>query len=710
MAENIGALTVIVGADITGLTSALGQADKHLDTVAGRMRGTVNTAGKLALAASAAGAAVATALVARSMDAIDTQAKLARQLRATNAGLATLMRAGDLAGVGQEKMTIAVRQLDTAIGEAIQGTQEYKEAFDRLGLSAEAVSRLDVDQRIAAINRALKENVPAAERAAVAGALFGRRLGLAMTEIDPETLGLARDEVVRLGLAVSEVDSTTIERANDQLSVLGKIAEGAGNRLAVAVAPIIDDITNRIRSMALETEGFKTTIDRAMQAAVNGAANVADVVQGLRVVLKGVELGFQLFGDSVLAIVGAIVKGWMEIANLIPGIDIKFEDSFLGILLDQSAARIKETKAELVALANQPMPGEGLKQWFDEVKARSNQVSEEVVRTRKAAAGMGEGGIRLDPEAQKRLEAFRESLRTEEESERASHAARLAELNGFLQKRQVSQQEFDELLEKEVARHRDALAQIDYDAAAEERALHEERMGRFQSLRDELADEEKLETERFEDKMRQLQEFRELEFSTEEEHKELMASLEEDHWQRSREIRERAITTIEQFQRASFRRQAQHLAGMITDMTANVTSGSRAMFNINKIAGIAQIALKTPEAIANAYTWGAAFGGPPAGAAMATLAGVAMLAQMNQIRAQQFGGGGGAAPSLAGATPATPVTPVASGSGSSQAGPTTIVQLPGTEFTSTRAVRDLFEKFIETQRDGGRLILARGRA
>src|SRR5690606_27953288 len=123
-------------------------------------------------------------------------------------------------------------------------------------------------------------------------------------------------------------------------------------------------------------------------------------------------------------------------------------------------------------------------------------------------------------------------------------------------------------------------------------------------------------------------------------------------------LRERNLTDLERFTNQSYAKQAKTVSGHLADITANVARESKAMFEINKVAGIANAIVSAYEGISKtlaAYPY-------PLSVAMASLQAGAAFAQVNAIRSASFGkGGGGAAPSLAGGTPATPVTPVQGG-------------------------------------------------
>ena len=144
---------------------------------------------------------------------------------------------------------------------------------------------------------------------------------------------------------------------------------------------------------------------------------------------------------------------------------------------------------------------------------------------------------------------------------------------------------------------------------------------------------------------------------TEEAHKEILLKLENDFENKRTAMTIKGYSQREKYAAMSGKRQTKFALDQMVQMTQGITQHSRTAFKINKMASMANAALKIPEAASNAYTWGAAFGGPALGAAMAALAVGAQVAQLNAIKSQQFGGGGGSAPSLAasGGTPGNPV-------------------------------------------------------
>lgn len=186
----------------------------------------------------------------------------------------------------------------------------------------------------------------------------------------------------------------------------------------------------------------------------------------------------------------------------------------------------------------------------------------------------------------------------------------------------------------------------------------------------------------------------------------IIEQMEADHQDRVAKIRLEALNHGRDVLASGYRAQTVTVLDEIVRMTAGVAQHSRVLFEINKVATIATIALKTPEAIASAYAFGAKFGGPPLGAAMGILAGIAMAAQMKAAAATQYAGGGaGTAPSVAGTTPAPAVSPVAATDQSSARTSITIKLVGEDQSFSTAQVRGLLEKLADLTEGGARVFV-----
>tara|TARA_R110000824_G_scaffold118960_4_gene271672 strand:- start:5681 stop:8116 length:2436 start_codon:yes stop_codon:yes gene_type:complete len=246
-----------VRAELEGVGEAgsrgFGQLSREMEAANTRLAAFSRRVRLAAAAAVAAAAAAGVAMVRSGLQTVDAQAKLAQSLGTTVASIQTLERAGELAGVSMSGIEQATKDLTRRLSQAAAGTGPAADALDRLGLSANELIALPLDQRVGAINAAIESFVPAAERAAVAGQLFGEEGSIAMSRIDTATLRQATEDVLAFGVVVSEQDADQIERTNDAISRLGLIWRGLSNQLAVAAAPALEAVADAMAAVASRT-------------------------------------------------------------------------------------------------------------------------------------------------------------------------------------------------------------------------------------------------------------------------------------------------------------------------------------------------------------------------------------------------------------------------------------------------------------------------
>jgi hypothetical protein len=267
--------------------------------------------------AAAIGVAFSGAAIRSQMDYIDAQAKMAQSLGTTSASLQVLERAGELAGVSLGSVEQSAKDLQRRLSQAAGGGGPVADALNKIQLSAKDLMALPLDKRVAAINGAIEQFVPAAQRAAIAGQLFGEEGSLLMTRLDPATITQAASEIDRLGYAISEVDADKIEQANDAISALGLIGDGLVSQITVAVAPALNAMAQGLAAVMAQGGPVREAISfigdnlgrLATYAIAAGAAFATQFAVGLGIALA-----------STVSLTGAL--GVLRVALLRSGIGI----------------------------------------------------------------------------------------------------------------------------------------------------------------------------------------------------------------------------------------------------------------------------------------------------------------------------------------------------------------------------------------------------
>lgn len=175
--------------------------------------------------------------------------------------------------------------------------------------------------------------------------------------------------------------------------------------------------------------------------------------------------------------------------------------------------------------------------------------------------------------------------------------------------------------------------------------LREKLAGRMQALREQLASEEQQLAISFAKRWAIIQEAENSKVGTESEWRELRLQAQEEYQRRLTEIEKAGWSEREKFAAMSLKRQAATVFGEMAGITAGVAQHNKALFEINKTAGIANAVIGAHEGASRTlakYPW-------PLGPALAALHYAAGAARVQAIRSTSFqGGGGGTTPSAAG--------------------------------------------------------------
>lgn len=310
MALEIGALRALLSLDTAAFESGAKRATASMNRVQARLQQMgkrFDKIGKdLTKRVSLPIAAAAGLMVKSSLSTIDSQAKMAQSLGTTTESMQVLGRAADLAGVSTGELDQVSMQLTKRLSQAAAGSGPAVKALEELGLSAEALSKLPLDERIRTINLAIEETVPAAERAAMASKLFGDRAGLVASRLDAATIGKAADEIRRFGVGVSDVDADKIEAANDAISGLGLVSRGLANQLTVALAPTLQAIAEKIADVG----AWFAQLSPQVKTFIGIAAAVATALGPALIALGFMATGLAaISAPIVLAVAGIAALG-----------------------------------------------------------------------------------------------------------------------------------------------------------------------------------------------------------------------------------------------------------------------------------------------------------------------------------------------------------------------------------------------------------------
>jgi hypothetical protein len=663
MALNVGGLIIRIGTDVTGLTNGMRQAETTLGRV-GLLAG--NTT-KLftGLAAGLAGVGLV-AFVKSTIDTIDAQSKLAYRLNTTVESIQSLAHAADLSGIASEALTGQLGVLNTRLGQAARdGASPAAEALRRMGLSAQELIALPVDERLAVIADRfveLRMNTQAQGDAL-------RQLGIRNQEMlnlmegGGAQIRAAREEVRRYGMAVTDVDAKSIEEANDAWTRAMGIVRGVAIQLGVALAPFIKEVGDNFVEAGTKAGGFGNVVKRAVVEVFGFMDTLEQIVFTIQSNLTPLAVGFQRVATGAQL-------AWQSINPLVGG------DAMRKTFADGEAAI-----AKLRGAVSTPPEANRWRTWAEELTAKLSAESAKSLANRKEMTDrqidLGEQLTSREKTAlDEKFRALQRSVATEAQALDMARADELAKLQEFEDKK------IGTVAEREAVRQ-----------AIMRKFRQDESDFVFTKLEaDSITEQEQLK-KRFDDQIRLINEAREAGRISETRAGDL-----------SRRYQEKLSRDLMQLQARQWSGLANIVDTTMSQISAVIGKEGGAAFEIMKGISIATALVKGYEAVLAAYTAGNLVGGPPVGAAFAAIAAAGVAAQIAAMAAVKPGDGGttASAPVASGSTDAA-----AAGAGGGQSQTMYFkADWDSNSMYSGESVRRMANALVEFQKDGGKVILA----
>jgi len=241
-------------------------------------------------------------LVKSSLNATDSLAKTASKIGTTTEALSALRYAADITGIATTTMDMALQRFTRRTAEAAKGTGEAKGAIRELGINAQELNRMPLDQRMLALADAFSGVKSESDRLRLAFKLFDSEGAALVNTLSLGREGLAEllGEAKALGAVMSSDAAQGVEDASDSLTKLKAITKGLRDQFVAALAPAIESLTTRF------TEFFKKIADEkggveqfAKDMAISFLNASVAVVQSLDTILTNVGKTFEFFRKKV---------------------------------------------------------------------------------------------------------------------------------------------------------------------------------------------------------------------------------------------------------------------------------------------------------------------------------------------------------------------------------------------------------------------------
>lgn len=282
-----------------------------------------------------AGGIITGALTAVVYQAADYGDKIDDLTKRTGISAEELTRWGYVAeqnGSSLDQMALALKNLYTRMDEASRGGEQYKEVFDRLGISIRNMdgslkSGSQIIPEIADKISALGSEI---EQSALLAELFGQRVGpdlLPMLQMGSDGIKELADEADRIGRTMSGETAKSLGDFNDSITALkasvGGLAAQFSQALVPALQPLVQWVTNLISKFNEWRERNEALFNTlAKIAALSGPLLVLGGTF-LKITLSLAELGTKAQGlGKVFALLQADVKKFFSFFTTPAGIAV----------------------------------------------------------------------------------------------------------------------------------------------------------------------------------------------------------------------------------------------------------------------------------------------------------------------------------------------------------------------------------------------------
>ena len=190
------------------------------------------------------------------MDRIDEVAKFAKTIGVGTEAVLVFRHAAKLTGLTVGEADKAFGKMVKNVGEVTMGIGTATDAFKVLGLDTQKIGNMQADDMFGVIADSIMEIDNVAQQASIAYDIFGRAgMKLLNTmKMGSEGIKEMKEEMRDMGVLFSSFDAAGVERANDAMTTLGMVVDSIFEKLAIDLAPAIEEIANILTELASSGE------------------------------------------------------------------------------------------------------------------------------------------------------------------------------------------------------------------------------------------------------------------------------------------------------------------------------------------------------------------------------------------------------------------------------------------------------------------------
>ena len=250
--------------------------------------------------------------------AVDQTNDLAERLGINVEKLQALQMAAKLSGV--DDITGALQKVTVAVGKATDGSEEQAKAFEKIGLSVDALAAMSPEEQFAAIQKAIAALPTPAERAAAAVALFGKS-GVELLPLMNKHLAEVEERMRRLGAVVGEDQVSAIGGMNDSLDMVKATFDGIIGNVVGNLAPIVTEMANEFLGFVEEFNSANGSSGGIAGVITNALLDIADYFAGI---FDSAVQSFDGFGATMTEVVAVFEFVGNVFTSVVEGVRAAF--------------------------------------------------------------------------------------------------------------------------------------------------------------------------------------------------------------------------------------------------------------------------------------------------------------------------------------------------------------------------------------------------
>jgi len=236
-------------------------------------------------------------------NSVDAIIKSSRALGESAEAFANIAGKASLAGISTEALQAGLHRLQRALADAQSGSGEAADALAQLGLSADDLIGLPLEEKLKKIVTAMR-SLNQESREAVAHALFGRS-GREFLKLRPQDLEGGPGLMSRALGAIGETGQKQIEELSDSFTKMGGVAKSISTLIIASLAPAI----NSVAAAVVNFTKFLLDNAAAVMTLIRTALAVAGAFLAWRAVIMAVTAAMAVYRTALIAV--AAVKAFL---------------------------------------------------------------------------------------------------------------------------------------------------------------------------------------------------------------------------------------------------------------------------------------------------------------------------------------------------------------------------------------------------------------